>query len=90
MAPKVEIKQLTKEELESKGVFSWPIWEKEPSEFDWYYSTTEHCYILEGEVIVTTEDGDYHIKEGDYVIFPKGLSCTWKILRKIKKHYNFE
>ncbi|MDH5793723.1 MAG: cupin domain-containing protein [Candidatus Bathyarchaeota archaeon] len=26
---------------------------------------------------------------GDYVIFPKGLKCTWEIKKRIKKHYKF-
>ncbi len=86
---KIEIKQLTEQQLQEMGVFNWPVWEKEPSEFDWFYSTTEQCYFLEGEVIVSTSDGDYHIKAGDFVTFPKGLSCKWKILKKVRKHYNF-
>jgi uncharacterized protein len=26
---------------------------------------------------------------GDLVTFPRGLSCTWKIRRDVKKHYKF-
>jgi uncharacterized cupin superfamily protein len=85
----VKIEQLSKDQLEAMGVFQWPIWEKEPSEFDWYYDFTEQCYFLEGEVIVKAGDKEYHIKAGDFVTFPKGLSCTWKILKKVRKHYNF-
>ncbi len=86
---KVEIKQLSKEELEKMGVFSWPIWEKEPSEFDWYYDFTEKCYFLEGEVTVVADGEEYNIKAGDFVTFPKGLSCRWIIKKKVRKHYNF-
>lgn len=25
----------------------------------------------------------------DWVVFPKGLKCTWKINVKIRKHYKF-
>ncbi len=26
---------------------------------------------------------------GDYIIFPAGLDCRWKITKAVKKHYNF-
>ena len=32
---------------------SWPIWTSEPSEFDWDYTQTETCLIIEGQVTVT-------------------------------------
>ncbi len=85
----VKIQKLSKEELEEMGVFSWPVWEKEPSEFDWYYDTQEQCYFLEGDVIVKTSQGNYHIQAGDFVTFPQGLSCTWVVKEKVRKHYNF-
>ena len=30
----------------------WPIWECEPSKFDWTYSEEEHCFIIKGKVTV--------------------------------------
>ncbi len=85
----VKIEKLSQQELEKRGVFSWPVWEKEPSRFDWYYDTQEQCYFLEGDVTVKTANGDYHIKAGDFVTFPQGLACTWVVKEKVKKHYNF-
>jgi uncharacterized protein len=67
----------------------WPIWEKEPSEFDWHYNEEEICYIIEGEAIVKTNDEEFTFKKGNIVIFPKGLSCRWHIKTAIKKHYLF-
>ncbi len=87
---KVEIKKLTSQEIEKLNIKNWPIWEKEVSEFDWYYDSKEMCYFIEGEVIVKTEDGDYNIKKDDFVIFPKGLKCRWIIKKPVKKYYNFE
>ena len=76
--------------LQSLGIFDWPIWTKEVSEFPWYYSDKETCYILEGNVEVTTENGvTVHFGEGDLVVFPAELSCTWKIRDAVKKHYKF-
>ncbi|MBU0712757.1 cupin domain-containing protein [bacterium] len=76
--------------LKSRGVFNWPIWTKEISEFPWHYSEQETCYLLEGDVIVTPDNGDaVYFREGDLVVFPAGLICHWKIIKAVKKHYNF-
>lgn len=76
--------------LKDTGVFNWQVWSKAASEFPWYYSDKETCYILEGEVVVTTDQGEAaHFGKGDLVVFPEGLSCTWKILKNVKKHYKF-
>jgi uncharacterized cupin superfamily protein len=88
---KIEIEKPKKEHLEQKGVSSWPIWEKGISRFDWHYDGTEECYLLEGKVVVETEDGKkVEFGKGDFVTFPKGLSCVWDIKQPVRKHYNFE
>ena len=76
-------------EDEAKEAESWPIWEKEESTFPWNYDVQETCLILEGKAMVTTPKESVEFGPGDYVIFPKGLSCTWKINKKIRKHYKF-
>ena len=87
---KIEIKKSKKEDMEKEGVMSWPIWEKEVSRFNWHYDDTEECYLLEGRVVVETEDGEnVEFGKGDFVTFPKGLSCIWDIKDPVKKHYNF-
>ncbi len=76
--------------LEVQGVYDWPVWEKEASEFPWTYAEQETCYLLAGRVIVTPDGGEpQEFKRGDYITFPAGLSCTWKILEPIRKHYQF-
>jgi len=85
----IKIEKPDEKRLEELGVKNWPIWEKEVSEFDWYYDTNETCYFLEGKVEVTTEDGKKIIvRKGDLVTFPKGLKCRWKVIEPVKKHYN--
>ncbi|NQT33394.1 MAG: cupin domain-containing protein [Candidatus Omnitrophica bacterium] len=85
---KITVKKPDSDELETLGVNSWPIWEKEISRFDWSYSDQETCYILEGNAKVETEDGDTVVfGEGDLVMFPKGLNCVWDIQAPIRKHY---
>jgi len=87
---KIKIEKPDEKKLEELNVKSWPMWEKEPSTFPWEYTETETCYILEGRVKVKPEDGEeVEIKKGDLVTFPKGLKCTWNVIEKIKKHYNF-
>ena len=50
----------------------------------------EECYLLEGEVVVESKDGKkVNFGKGDFVTFPKGLSCIWDIKKLVSKHYNF-
>jgi uncharacterized cupin superfamily protein len=86
----IKITKPSQEELNKRNVQSWGIWEKEVSKFDWHYDQTEECYILEGKVIVETKDGEkVEFGKGDFVTFPKGLSCNWDIKESVRKHYNF-
>lgn len=88
---KIKIEKPTSEQLKKRGVAGWPIWEKEVSKFDWSYDSSEECYLLEGDVTVETKDGQkVHFGKGDFVVFPKGLSCNWQINSPVKKHYNFK
>lgn len=77
-------------DIEKLGVRKWPIWEKEVSEFPWSYDEPETCLFLEGEVTVTPEGGaPVAIGKGDLVTFPRGMSCTWKVTKPVRKHYRF-
>ncbi|MFW6410312.1 MAG: cupin domain-containing protein [Halanaerobiales bacterium] len=85
---KIQVERdVSKEKLNELGVFSWPIWEKEASEFDWYYDSQEICYLLQGEVEVKTDEGQVEFGAGDLVTFPAGLNCVWNIKEDVKKHY---
>jgi len=86
----IKVQKLDKNKLENMGVFSWPVWEKETSRFDWSYDSIEECYLLKGKVTVETKDGkSVSFATGDFVTFPKGLSCTWDVKEPVRKHYNF-
>jgi hypothetical protein len=85
---KIEVRKPTKEEIEKTK--SWGIWTKEVSTFPYSYDEKETCLILEGKAEVTGNDGQKAaFGKGDWVVFPEGLECTWKILQPIKKHYKF-
>jgi len=71
------------------GIPSWPVWEKEPSTFEWTYDEPETCFFLDGDVVVTTPGGEVSVGAGDLVTFPKGLRCTWRVARAVRKHYRF-
>jgi len=71
----------------------WPIWKCDVSQFDWEYSQVEKCLILEGQVVIMDRpDSGQAVTfgQGDYVVFPNGLKCVWKIEKAVKKHYDFE
>ena len=85
----IEISKVSENEISKKGVFSWPIWSCEMSEFDWEYDDKESCYLLEGEVVVSTSLETVKFSSGDFVVFPKGLKCRWKVIKPVRKHYSF-
>ena len=86
----IHVEKPSKEKLQLLDVEAWPIWKKEVSEFDWEYDETETCYLLEGEVVVTPDNGrPVSFGKGDLVIFPVGMKCRWKITRAVRKHYRF-
>lgn len=72
---------------------NWPIWQHGVDEFDWEYTQTEKCLILEGRVTVmdiSRNGQSVSFGPGDYVQFPSGLKCIWNITEPVKKHYDFE
>ncbi len=74
--------------LRDLGVSHWPTWSKEASVFPWTYDEPEVAYVLDGEVVVTPDNGEaVSFGKGDLVTFPGGLSCTWDILKPLRKHY---
>ena len=86
---KIRVEKLGPEELKRQGVFSWPVWEKEVSRFDWTYDSEEQCYFLEGRVTVRAGEETAEIRAGDFVTFPRGTRCVWEIHEPVRKHYRF-
>jgi uncharacterized cupin superfamily protein len=71
------------------GIASWNIWDCTVRQFRLDFDEeSEHSYILEGEIVVTPDDGEsVTVVPGDYVIFPKGLTSMWSVTKTLKKHY---
>ena len=86
---KIEIEKLPDEKITELGIKAWPIWTCGISEFDWEYGAEESCLLLEGEVEVSSEFESVRFSAGDYVVFPKGLKCRWKVTKPVRKHYSF-
>ena len=86
---KVKIEKLPDEKITELGIKAWPIWTCGISEFDWEYGEKESCLLLEGEVEVNSEFESVRFSAGDYVVFPKGLKCRWKVTKPVRKHYSF-
>jgi len=85
----IRVEKPDEKRLTGLGVRSWPIWTKEPSEFPWHYDEPEMCLFLEGDVTVEAEGTSTRIQAGDFVTFPKGLDCVWKVRKAVRKHYKF-
>ena len=77
-------------ESEIREMRTKPVWECGISEFDWHYDSQETCLLLEGEVTVDHDGGSASFGAGDYVVFPRGLSCVWKVTKPVRKHYIFD
>ncbi|MFC1516967.1 cupin domain-containing protein [Candidatus Margulisiibacteriota bacterium] len=83
----IEVRKPTDNEKEAMSQEG--IWASEVKTFPWHYDEKETCLILEGEVTVKTVEQEVSFGPGDYVIFPKGLDCTWEVKKPVKKHYRF-
>ena len=86
---KIEIEKLPAEKVTELGIKAWPIWTCGISEFDWEYDAEESCLLLEGEVEVSGDFETVKFGVGDYVVFPRGLKCRWKVIKPVRKHYSF-
>ncbi|NOZ04588.1 MAG: cupin domain-containing protein [FCB group bacterium] len=84
---RIEISRKAETELDRLGVFDWPVWTCDVSEFPWKYDDRESCYVIEGEVEITTDTETVYLRPGDYAVFPAGLQCRWKVIKPVKKHY---
>ncbi|MBU0634122.1 MAG: cupin domain-containing protein [Candidatus Omnitrophica bacterium] len=85
----ISVKKPTPEELDELGIKNWSPWECDISIFDWEYSDRETAYVYAGKVKVRTDSGEVSIEKGDLVTFPKGLKCTWKVEKPLRKVYKF-
>ncbi len=75
---------------DSAGLFSCGIWQGEDCTLQVQYGPHEEefCVLLEGEVIVTAQDGQtQHFRPGAAFVVPGGFCGTWQNLGRVKKYY---
>lgn len=80
-------------EQESITCKSWPIWSCDVSEFEWEYTQTEKCLLIDGHVEVKDlppSGQSVSFGSGDYVELPNSLKCIWNVKQPVKKYYDFE
>lgn len=81
----------SEDRLKELGVSGWPIWEKEISMFPIDFDETETAYVLEGEIVMTSADGEpIRIVPGDLVSFHAGLDSEWEVVKPLRKHYSYD
>jgi len=86
----IKVEKATPERLEELGVEGWSPWQCGVETFDWEYADDETAYVKAGRVQVVTGHGQQvEFGAGDIVFFPKGLKCTWKVLKPISKVFTF-
>ncbi len=84
----IEIRQPS--DAERASASAWAIWTCDVSSFEWGYAQTETCLILEGEAMVEARGKEFHVRAGDWAVFPIGLACRWNVTKAIRKHYRFD
>ena len=81
----------SKARLETLGVTKWATWQKEVSVFPWVFPEQEIAYILEGECVITPENGvAVKFGKGDLVTFPAGTKASWEVKKPLHKHYKLD
>jgi len=87
---RIRVKHLSEREIEELQLDSWFPWSCDASTFNWSYDQTEECFLYHGHVKVWTSDKAYtEIRAGDFVVFPKGLTCKWEVISPVEKVYRF-
>ena len=81
----------SQDRLATLGVTKWATWQKEVSVFPWVFPEQEIAYIVEGECIITPENGvAVKFGKGDLVTFPAGMKASWEVKKALHKHYKLE
>lgn len=87
----IEVLHLSEVEKQNLGIYSWPIVTIDKRLFAMHHEKKEECYLLEGEVEMTTADGaKTKFGAGDYVVIPEGFTCICNIRQTVRKHSHTE
>ncbi len=76
--------------VDSTGQFNCGVWQGEPGTWRVQYAPHEEefCVLLEGNAILTNEDGvATELAAGDAFVVPGGFIGTWQNVTRVVKHY---
>jgi|GEM_PF-124863 len=79
----------TADELARLGCKDWPTWQSSPRDIKAAYDRTEVCHVTAGEVHIEHAAGSVTVEAGHMLILPKGLACTWHVVKPVEKHYSY-
>lgn len=64
------------------------VWDAQAGQWRINYTEDEYCMILEGESVITDEQGNARtVKAGDQFVIPSGFKGTWMVPVYCKKTY---
>lgn len=89
MLPIMVEQQPSAERLTQLGVADWQVGSHDISESSCVFEQREIWYLLEGQAVITPDDGGVPVEigAGDLVVFPAGISCCWEVLEPVRKQY---
>ena len=63
-------------------------WSSEPGKWRISYTEEEYCELLEGESIITDDDGAaVTVTVGDRFVVPRGFTGTWEVVKTTRKTF---
>ena len=63
-------------------------WASEVGKWNISYTEEEYCEILEGENVITDQDGNsVTVRTGDHFVIPSGFVGTWEVVEPTKKRF---
>jgi hypothetical protein len=73
---------------EDSGQFFAGTWSSTVGRWQVSYSEHEFCHLLEGRVVLTSDDGRrWDFAAGDAWVIPAGFRGTWETLEPARKRY---
>ena len=70
------------------GRFHSGIWECGVGKWRVVFTEHEFCQLLEGEILVTGDDGSQRLyRAGDAFVSPSGFTGWWEVRRPARKYY---
>lgn len=63
------------------------VWDCTAGRFNWYFDADEMIYVMEGEVIVTSEgQAQRSLRAGDAALFYAGTQAEWYVPNYVRKY----